>query len=270
MASAASIAGTMPRVSIMPRAIPFNVGSCAAATDLEARPDPDEPEDDEARRLLPVLAAIARLGADLAVVLRRVVVERLLATGVTSTVVEEAAGSHAEATAFDSGLAEAPAEPWPEALAVTDVVEAAAEEERRRGAGDAMEEISDGCNGGKGSDQLSIRHPVVDDSTDGQVRKHGTVGACKTGCRTTGGEHPVALSSSNRINSNKLLALVISEYAQVHVIQPRQAVGANQGPHHLHDLHQVLAPGLGDGDPGLEVAGAEAVSYTHLTLPTKA
>ena len=142
------------------------MGSCAAATDLEARPDPDEPEDDEARRLLPVLAAIARLGADLAVVLRRVVVERLLATGVTSTVVEEAAGSDAEATAFDSGLAEAPAEPWPEALAVTDVVEAAAEEERRRGAGDAMGEISDGCNGGKGSDQLSIRHPVIDDSTD--------------------------------------------------------------------------------------------------------
>ena len=116
---------------------------------MEAPPDPDEPEDDEpeddeARRLLPVLAAIARLGADLAVVLRRVVVERLLATGVTSTVVEEAAGSDAEATAFDSGLAEAPAEPWPEALAVTDVVEAAAEEERRRGAGDAMRQVSDG------------------------------------------------------------------------------------------------------------------------------
>ena len=94
----------------MPRAIPFNVGSCAAATDLEARPDPDEPEDDEARRLLPVLAAIARLGADLAVVLRRVVVERLLATGVTSTVVEEAAGSAVEGTALDAELVAAPAE----------------------------------------------------------------------------------------------------------------------------------------------------------------
>ena len=138
------MAGTMPRVSIMPRAIPLTGGSRAAATDLEERPDPDEPEDDEARRLLLPLAAIARLGADLAEVLRRVVVERLLATGVTSTVVEEAAGSDVEETAFAAGVAEAPAEAWPEALAVTDVVEAAAAEERRRGAGDAMRQVSDG------------------------------------------------------------------------------------------------------------------------------
>ena len=135
---------------------------------MEARPEPDEPEDDEARRLVLLRAATARLEPDLAVVLRRVVVvERLLATGVTSTVALEAAGSTAEGTALDAELVAAPEEAWPEALAVVDVAEAAAAaEERRRGAGDAMGKCSDGWNGGTGGDQLSIRHPVVDDSTD--------------------------------------------------------------------------------------------------------
>ena len=135
---------------------------------MEARPEPDEPEDDEGRRLVLLRAATARLEPDLAVVLRRVVVvERLLATGVTSTVALEAAGSTAEGTALDAELVAAPEEAWPEALAVVDVAEAAAAaEERRRGAGDAMGKISDGWNGGTRRDQLSIRHPVVDDSTD--------------------------------------------------------------------------------------------------------
>ena len=134
---------------------------------MEARPEPDEPEDDEARRLVLLRAATARLEPDLALVLRRVVVERLLATGVTSTVALEAAGSTAEGTALDAELVAAPEEAWPEALAVVDVAEAAAAaEERRRGAGDAMGKCSDGWNGGTGGDQLSIRHPVVDDSTD--------------------------------------------------------------------------------------------------------
>ena len=96
--------------------------------------------------MLPLRAATARLEPDLAVVLRRVVVERLLATGVTSTVALEAAGSAVEETALDAELVAAPAEAWPEALAVVDVVEAAAAaaEERRRGAGDAMGKSSDG------------------------------------------------------------------------------------------------------------------------------
>ena len=113
---------------------------------MEARPEPDEPEDDEARRLLLLRAATARLEPDLAVVLRRVVVERLLATGVTSTVALEAAESAVEETALDAELVAAPAEAWPEALAVVDEVEAAAAaaEERRRGAGDAMGKSSDG------------------------------------------------------------------------------------------------------------------------------
>ena len=137
---------------------------------MEARPEPDEPEDDEALRRLPLRADTARLEPDLAVVLRRVVVERLLATGVTSTVVEEASVSAVEETAFEAELVAAPAE----ALAVVDVVEtaAAAAEERRRETGEAMVKVSGGWNGGRGRDQLSIRHPVIDDSTDGQIREH--------------------------------------------------------------------------------------------------
>ena len=77
---------------------------------MEARPEPDEPEDDEALRRLPLRADTARLEPDLAVVLRRVVVERLLATGVTSTVVEAASVSAVEETALDAELVAAPAE----------------------------------------------------------------------------------------------------------------------------------------------------------------
>jgi hypothetical protein len=73
--------------------------------DFEARPDPDEPEDDEARPLLPLRDATARPEPERAVVLRRVVVARLLATGVTSTVVEEASAS-----AVDAGLVLVPAD----------------------------------------------------------------------------------------------------------------------------------------------------------------
>ena len=66
--------------------------------------------DDEARRVLPLRAATALLEPDLAVVLRRVVVERLLATGVTSTVALEAAESAVEETGLDAALVAAPAE----------------------------------------------------------------------------------------------------------------------------------------------------------------
>jgi len=78
--------------------------------EFEARPDPEDPEDDAARRLLPPLAATARPDPERAVVLRRVVVERLLATGVTSTVVEEASASVVEASVFDAELVLAPAD----------------------------------------------------------------------------------------------------------------------------------------------------------------
>ena len=122
------------------------------------RPDPDEPEDDEERRLLAVRAATERLEPLRAELLRRVVVARLLATGVTSTVAEEAAESEEAATALDAVLFFAPADTWPEALAETDVVDAAEDaEERRRGAGlamgiDAMGEIKGGSR--------SVTHPA--------------------------------------------------------------------------------------------------------------
>ncbi len=122
------------------------------------RPDPDEPEDEEERRLLPLRAATERLEPLRAELLRRVVVARLLATGVTSTVAEEAAESEEAATALDAVLFFAPADTWPEALAETDVVDAAEDaEERRRGAGlamgiDAMGEIKGGSR--------SVTHPA--------------------------------------------------------------------------------------------------------------
>ena len=122
------------------------------------RPDPDEPEDEEERRLLALRAATERLEPLRAELLRRVVVARLLATGVTSTVAEEAAESEEAATALDAVLFFAPADTWPEALAETDVVDAAEDaEERRRGAGlamgiDAMGEIKGGSR--------SVTHPA--------------------------------------------------------------------------------------------------------------
>ncbi len=148
----------------MPRAIPFTEGSGAAVTDLEALPDPEDPEEDEARRLLPLRAARDRLAPDRAVVLRRVVVERLLATGVTSTVAEEAAESEPAATASDAAvvLFFAPVDTWPEAFAGADVVDAAAAdaEERRRGAGLAMgSDEKDGVKDGK----RSVTHPASSD-----------------------------------------------------------------------------------------------------------
>ena len=138
--------------------MPCTEGSEAAGADLEAPPDPDEPEDEEERRLLPLRDATARLELPRAELLRRVVVEVLLATGVTSTVAEEAAESEEAATALDAVLFFAPADTWPEALAETDVVDAAEDAaERRRGAGlamgiDAMGEIKGGSR--------SVTHPA--------------------------------------------------------------------------------------------------------------
>ena len=120
--------------------MPCTEGSGAAATDFDVRPEPDEPAEDELERRLPPRAATERPEPLRADALRRVVVERLLATGVTSTVAEEAAGSGVAGAAFAEGVVLAPADAWPEALAVADLVDAAAAdaEERRRGAGVAM------------------------------------------------------------------------------------------------------------------------------------
>ena len=123
------------------------------------RPDPDEPEDEEERRLLALRAATERLEPLRAELLRRVVVARLLATGVTSTVAEEAAESEPAATAWDAVLFFAPEDSRPEALAGTDVVDAAAAdaEERRRGAGLAMgSDEKDGVKNG----ERSVTHPA--------------------------------------------------------------------------------------------------------------
>ena len=114
-----------------------------------------------------------------------------------------------------------------------------------------------------GRDQLSIRHPVVNDSTDRQIRENGAVGTGKSCCRATGCEHPVALSGSDRIHGNQLLAFVVPENAQVHVIQPRHAIGADKRAHDLHDLHQEASPGLGVGE-GLDVAGGEGTDDDDL------
>ena len=134
--------------------MPCTRGSEAAEADLEAPPDPDEPEDEEERRLLPLRDATARLELPRAELLRRVVVEVLLATGVTSIVAEEAAESEPAASAWDAVVFFAPEDSRPEAFADTDVVDAAAvdAEERRRGADLAMgSDETDGVKNGKRS-----------------------------------------------------------------------------------------------------------------------
>ena len=90
--------------------MPCTAGSWAAATDFDVRPEPDEPAEDELERRLPLRAATERPEPLRADVLRRVVVERLLATGVTSTVAEEAAGSDVALAALDPEVALAPAD----------------------------------------------------------------------------------------------------------------------------------------------------------------
>ena len=90
--------------------MPCTEGSGAAATDFDVRPEPDEPAEDELERRLPLRAATERPEPLRADVLRRVVVVRLLATGVTSTVAEEAAGSDVALAALDPEVALAPAD----------------------------------------------------------------------------------------------------------------------------------------------------------------
>ena len=134
--------------------MPCTGGSAAAAAAPEATRDPDEPEDEEERRELALRAATERPELLRAELLRRVVVEVLLATGVTSIVAEEAAESEPAASAWDAVVFFAPEDSRPEAFADTDVVDAAAvdAEERRRGADLAMgSDERDGVKNGKRS-----------------------------------------------------------------------------------------------------------------------
>ena len=134
--------------------MPCTGGSAPDLRALEELPDPDEPEDEEERRELALRAATERPELLRAELLRRVVVEVLLATGVTSIVAEEAAESEPAASAWDAVVFFAPEDSRPEAFADTDVVDAAAvdAEERRRGADLAMgSDEKDGVKNGKRS-----------------------------------------------------------------------------------------------------------------------
>ena len=75
-------------------------------------------------------------------------------------------------------------------------------------------------NGGGGEDgqSLSVRRPVIDDPTDGEIGENGVVWAGMARSRPAGGEDPIALSGTNWINGNKFLALVVHKNAQMHVI----------------------------------------------------
>ena len=160
-----------------------------------------------------------------------------LATGVTSTVLADAA-----------------------------VVREAAEERvvRRRGEGEgvAIKEVEAETEAAEGETSLSVRRPVVDDPADGQIGLNRRIRASETGCGTTGCEHPVAFAGADWINSNQFFAFVVAENAQVHVIKPRHAVGADQRSHHLHDFHQVLEPPCAaEPEPALDTgAGAGATA----------
>ena len=118
--------------------MPCTEGSGVAVPALDTPPPGPEPvEDVDARRLLAVLRGVsARVPPLRPVELRRVVVERPLATGVTSTVAEAAAEDAGDAAGFAAESCLALDEPVPEALAAP----AEEAEERRRGAGVAMGE----------------------------------------------------------------------------------------------------------------------------------
>ena len=119
--------------------------------------------------------------------------------------------------------------------------------------------------GGKKGQSLSVRRPVVDDATNGEIGEHGVVWAGMACSRPAGGEDPIALSGTNWINGNKFLALVVHKNAQMHVIQTRNAEGADQRVGHLHDLHQREVPPedlveedeLGEGDAVLGGSGSQ-------------
>ena len=83
--------------------------------------------------------------------------------------------------------------------------------------------------------------------------------------RTAGCKNPIALSGANWIDSHKFLALVVHKDAQMHVIQTRNAEGADQRVGHLHNLHQLAVPPadfvegeeLGEGDAVFGGSGSQ-------------
>ena len=183
-----------------------------------------------------------------ALLARRVVVALLLelveeaGTGVTSTVVLAA-----ELEAEVATRADAAAE-----VGVVLLVDAdAAALERRRGVGVAMTRRGEWDERGKGL-QLSIRTPVINDSADCEIGEDRVIGTGVPGRRSAGRENPVAFTGTDGIHCHHLLAFVVLENAQVHVIQTRHAVGADHGSHYLHDLHQPAAP---LGVEGVDAAG---------------
>merc|ERR1711939_609217 len=108
-----------------------------------------------------------------------------------------------------------------------------------------------GTETAEGGSSLSVRIPVIDDPADREIGENRVVRTGMPGGGAAGGEHPVALPGTNGVNGHQLLALVVLENAQVHVIQTGNPVGADQRSHHLLDLHQAPAP------PGGLVVGAE-------------
>ena len=92
---------------------------------------------------------------------------------------------------------------------------------------------------------------MVNDAADGQIGEHLVVWAGMPGGGAAGGEHPVALTGTNGVHSHQLLAFVVLENPQMHVIQTGDPECAHQSSHHLHDFHQLGEP------PGGGVVGAD-------------
>lgn len=89
---------------------------------------------------------------------------------------------------------------------------------------------------------LPIGFPEIDNPGDGQVGQDGGIGAGKTGGTATGGKNPISIGGTNGIHRHTELALGGAQDSQIHVAQPVDPMGANQGTGHLHDFHQALPP----------------------------
>lgn len=101
-----------------------------------------------------------------------------------------------------------------------------------------------------GAGESAIRFPEIDNAADGEIGMHLGITAGEAGGRAAGSEHPVANGGTHRIHRHAELALGGAQDSQIHVAQPVDPMGANQGTGHLHDFHQALPP--------LAVAAADA------------
>ena len=99
---------------------------------------------------------------------------------------------------------------------------------------------------------------MIDDPADGQIGEDGVIGTGMTGSGSACREDPIAFTSTNGIDRDEFLALVVFENPQVHVVQSRDAERADQRAHHLHDFHQLAAPPLGFAAGCWPVVGAGA------------